>query len=250
MSGRVEAIYRHPVKSLGEEAVAAVMLEAGRHMPWDRVWAIAHGGTAFDWEARSWAKARSFVTQTFVPTLARIEVAFDEAAGLLRLTHPDRPMLEIAPETEAGAAALTEWIAPIAAPRQGPFRLARCAEGALTDFPDTHIAINSVASLRALEEAAGASLARIRFRGNIWVEGLAPWQEFEWLGCEITLGEARLEVFDRVIRCNATAANPETGRRDLAVTDILNDRWGHQDFGVYARVIGGGRVAVGDPIGL
>jgi len=251
MSATVAALYRHPVKSLGEEALEAVELAAGCHMPWDRVWAVAHGQSAWDPQAPAWVEARNFVTQTHVPELARIGVAWDPATHRLTLTHPDRPEISLDPDSEVGAARLTDWIAPLAGPvRPGPYRLVRLGHGALTDLPDSHVSIKSLASLRALEQEAGTPLAHIRFRGNLWIEGLAPWQEFDLIGREIAVGGARLAVFEECERCNATAASPATGTRDLALPAILRRRWGHADFGVYARVVGGGRVALGDPVGL
>jgi hypothetical protein len=47
-------------------------------------------------------------------------------------------------------------------------------------------------------------------------------------------------------RCRATEANPDTGRRDANTLAALEDGWGHTQFGVYAMVRKGGRVAVGD----
>jgi hypothetical protein len=41
-------------------------------------------------------------------------------------------------------------------------------------------------------------------------------------------------------------ANPETGARDVDTLMHLRDGWGHQDFGVYAEVIEGGPIVVGD----
>lgn len=249
MQATVAAIYRHPVKSLGEEALQAVSLTAGRHLPMDRVWAIAHGASLFSEDNPEWVRARSFVTQTFVPRLAQISISYDDASGTLSLSHPDLEEITADPETPEGAAALANWVAPLAEGcRQGPYRLCRLPDGALTDFKDTHVAINSLASLRALSEAAGRDLEHIRFRGNFWLDGLAPWEEFDLLDKEVQIGSARLKVVDRVVRCNATTASPRTGNRDVPVPQILMDRWGHQEFGVYAQVVGGGEVRLGDPV--
>lgn len=246
--GRVAQICRHPVKSLGEETLERVTLSAGRHMPWDRVWAVQHGRSEFDQDNPCWVSARNSVTQTSTPAVAQITSAFDEATGMLRLTHPDLPPFEADPDTSEGAAALSDWLAPIAGPAgPPPYSVARLADGALTDFSDTHLAIGSLASLRALEDMAGGALDRRRFRMNLWLDGLAPWEEFDWLGREITVGAARLKITDRVTRCAATHASPESGRRDVDVTRLLHDRFGHMDFGVYAQVIGDGVIAVGDP---
>jgi len=249
MTATLAAIYRHPVKSLGEEALEAVTLEGGRHMPWDRVWAIAHGGSAFDAERPEWVGPRNFVTQTFVPRLAQIKARYDEASARLALSHPDRPEITIEPESEEAAVALTEWIAPLAEGRRaGPFRLCRLPGGALTDFPDTHLSLNSTRSLAILAQAAGRPLEHIRFRANLWIDGLEPWEEFELIGREIAVGPARLRVTEPITRCNATAASPATGARDVAVPEILERNWGHMDFGVYAQVVEGGRIARGDPV--
>lgn len=243
----LDRICRHPVKSLGEETIDRVTLEAGRHMPWDRVWAIAHGRSEFDHDNPAYVRSRNFVIQSTNPALAQIACAFDEAAEALTLAHP--ALGEITVRPGGGGDLLTDWIAPIAgASGPPPYRLAARPGAGMTDFPETHISIGSLASLRALEQMAGASLAHIRFRMNLWVEGLAPWEEFDWLDREIAVGPARLKVIDRVTRCNATNASPETGRRDTDIPRLLHGRFGHMDFGVYAQVTQGGEIRAGDEV--
>jgi uncharacterized protein YcbX len=244
------AIYRHPVKSLGEEALRYVTLAVGEGLPWDRVWAVAHDHSAFNPAEPEWATSRNFVIQSTNPALAQITCAFDEASGALTLTHPALGTITTKPGE--GGAALTEWIAPIAdaagAGTPGPYRLAHVAGRALHDFPDTDISIGNLASLRALEEMAGTVLAHIRFRMNLWVDGFDPWEEFEWEGREVGIGSTRLTVIGRVKRCNATNADPDTGTRTTDLPRLLHSQFGHMDFGVYARVMNGGGIACGDEV--
>ena len=61
---------------------------------------------------------------------------------------------------------------------------------------------------------------------------------------------ARLNVIERVERCNATKCNPVTGIRDAETLGALETHYGYKDFGVYCEVIEGGPVAEGDPDGL
>lgn len=245
----VAAIYRHPVKSLGEEALSAVELRTGAHMPYDRLWAIAHGQSEWKATQPAWIPRKNFLAQAHVPELAQIRVATDEEAGTVTLSHPAAGEITVDPDEPADAQRLTAWIAPVArARRPGPYRVATLFEGALTDVADAHLAINSTASLGALEEAVGQPLHHGRFRGNIWIDGLEPWAEAGWVGQAVRIGEARLWVSEPIGRCLATAANPETGERDADVVDTLRARWGHHEFGVYARVLSGGRVAVGDAV--
>jgi uncharacterized protein YcbX len=87
-----------------------------------------------------------------------------------------------------------------------------------------------------------------RFRGNLLIEGLEPWAETQWVGRQLAVGSVRLEVFKTITRCAATEVNPTTAERDLNVPKVLRAGFGHIECGIYARVVGAGRIAVGDEI--
>lgn len=247
MTWALAEIYRHPVKSLGEEALDSVRLHTGRPMPFDRMWAIAHGSGEWDGSSPRWVSPHSLVNQTHVPKLAQIEATFNDGTGTLSLRHPDRPFLSIQPGTAEGDAALTEWIAPLAADaRPGPYSICHAPDVAFTDFEDTHISIASVRSRTILEQICGQAFEPIRFRMNLWLEGMDPWAEFDLVGQEIEIGAVRLKVIGRCKRCNATNASPETGTRNAQIPATLQKRYGHMDFGVYAQVVSGGEVKLGD----
>ena len=52
----------------------------------------------------------------------------------------------------------------------------------------------------------------------------------------------------RIVRCAAVNVDPDTAERDLAIPQALMRRLGHGDCGIYAEVIAGGTIAVGDAI--
>ena len=68
------------------------------------------------------------------------------------------------------------------------------------------------------------------------------------MGKEVGIGEARLSVFARTTRCEATNVDPARGVRDMAVPAHLQRTWGHQDFGIYAKVVTGGEISIGAPV--
>lgn len=249
MEARVSHLWRHPIKGHGVEAVAGTTLMAGCTMPWDRIWAIAHDGALIDRSNRDWAAPSNFSRGARTPELMAIRASVDEALGEVTLDHPDRPQIVVDPDDPADAAALIAWLLPLADPARAlPAYVTRAEGRGMTDSDFPSIAILNAASLRALSQRVGKPLAMERFRGNIWIEGLAPWQEFEWIGRDLQIGDAVLRVRERITRCLATAANPDTGRRDADTLGALEAGWGHRDFGVYAEVIDGGAVTVGDPV--
>jgi hypothetical protein len=102
--------------------------------------------------------------------------------------------------------------------------------------------------VRELERTTGRPVNPLRFRANIYLDGVEPWAELSWLDKEIGIGPARLTVFARTQRCEATNVDPDTGARDMAIPAHLIRTWSHQDFGIYAKVMMGGEIAIGSPV--
>ena len=245
MTGRLAAIWRFPIKSHGREQIETVRLEAGQTLPWDRHWAVAHEES--DADGSDWVPCQHFSRGSKAPQLAAISAHLDEATGTITLRHPDRADLTFRPDDDGPA--LIDWAGPmIPGNRARSARVIRGPRGFTdSDFPS--VTLCNLASHRAVEERVGHDLSIHRWRGNLWLDGLAPWEEFEWLDREVQIGEAVLVPRERTDRCLATHANPETGQRD---TDILSalDSWGHRDFSVRAQVVRGGLIRTGDGVAL
>lgn len=247
MTGRLAHIYRHPIKAHGREELASVLLSEGASLPWDRHWAVAHEASKFDAASPAWTSCAHFQRGARTPALMAISAVFDEEAGLLTLTHPALPPLTFRPETEGDR--LIDWLAPISpTDRFRPRALVHAPGVAMTDSDFPSVSIKNLASNAALAAHMGRDLSRDRWRGNLWIDGFAPWAEFDWIGRRLQIGETVLEVRERIGRCKATTANPETGEIDADTLAGLRSLVGAQDFGVYAVVVRGGRIAAHDRI--
>jgi len=244
MSWTLAQIWRHPIKGIGAEALDHVGLHVDRPLPWDRAWAVLEeGGEA----SEGWRPCRNFLRGAKGPSLMAVTARIED--DTVHLSHPDRPDLAITPGTEGAAQSLFDWLRPIyPADRKPPAALIRAPEMGMSDANFASVAVLNLASLRALGQKLGQDLDPRRFRGNLWIEGLAPWEEFDLVGKRLRIGAAELEVIEPIGRCRATEANPETGRRDAATLAALEEALGRTDFGVYAIVRRAGRVAVGDEV--
>jgi uncharacterized protein YcbX len=90
---------------------------------------------------------------------------------------------------------------------------------------------------------------------TIELSGLAAHEEDAWDGRELSIGAARVRLDGPVGRCVLTTMDPDTLRRDLdTLRALLAYRaplaTGEPPFGMYARVVRPGRIAVGDSVAL
>jgi len=244
MTAEVTHLWRHPIKSHGRETVQTVIVSPGQTMPGDRVWAVAHEASTAD--GSEWVSCANFSRGAKAPQLMAISAHMDR--DMLTLSHPDRPDLRFSPDSEQRA--FLEWVKPLMpADRAASARLIRVPGRGMTDSDFPSISLCNMASHRAVSQKLGQDLSQVRWRGNIWFDGLPLWEEFDWLGRDVQIGEAVFHVRQRIARCLATTANPDTGVRDADTLGAL-DSWGHQDFGVYAEVVQGGEISVGDKVEL
>lgn len=248
---RVAALYRHPIKSHGREKIAAVELTEGMTMPWDRVWAVTHEATKFDASAPAWVNCRNFMLGARTPGLAGIWASLDETSRRITLRHQDLEELTFRPDDEDDLGGFLSWVAPLCPDnRAKPARIVSVPGRGMTDSTFPSVSVMNLASHDAVAAALKTPMEIERWRGNIWLEGAPVWAEMEWLGRDLRIGDAVLRVHDRIKRCTVTNTNPVTGLRDLATLDILNNAFGHQDFGVYAEVVETGHVHVGSKVEL
>lgn len=242
MTPRVTGLWRHPIKSHGREALTSVRLEAGATMPWDRTWAVAHD--ASDVDGSAWAHCRNFTIGSKAPGLMAIDARLDDATGTVTLTHPDLPDLIIDPDKDGDA--LIAWSRPLQPEnRAQSARVIRVPGRGMTDTDFPSVSIGNMASHRAVEHKLGQGLSEKRWRANIWLDGLPPWDEGDWIGKTVRIGSAEIAVREPVVRCLATTANPETGQRDADTLSVLNEA---REFCVYGEVVTSGEIALGDGI--
>jgi uncharacterized protein YcbX len=128
----------------------------------------------------------------------------------------------------------------------GPYASSRRVR-LLTDIPQNGFSIN-LASVHEFARRVGRPLDPLRFRANVYLDGLPAWAEREWIGRRVRLGGLSVVTNAHIQRCNATQVDPATAARDVETVRLLRQHYGHFDMGVYAEVVAGGRLVVGDAV--
>jgi uncharacterized protein YcbX len=247
---QIEAIYRYPVKGLSPEALQRTVLSARQTVPGDRIYAIENGPSGFNPENPAYLPKQRFLMLMRNARLAELRTAFDETNHVLTIRSENRIAAQGDLRTPEGRMAIERFFAEFCADElRGPPKVLRAEGHSFSDVSRKVVSIINLATVAELENAAGSAVHPLRFRGNLHVEGWPAWHEFDLLNRTIAIGaNARLKVVKRIARCAATEVDPETGIRDLPIPRTIMDSYGHADCGVYAEVIGGGPIAVGDAV--
>lgn len=247
----IAAIHRWPVKGLGPEALERVPLEPGRPMPFDRAWAIENGPSGFEREAPRHLPKIKFLMLMKDEKLAALETEFDEETQSLTVYRHGKRVAGGRLDEPLGRSLLEQFFAAYMSDSlRGAPKILSAPEHTFSDTGAAVVSIMGDGSLAELSRVAGAPVDPLRFRANLQVSGLAPWAEFDLVGREISLGDARLRVVERITRCAATNVDPATGARDMQIPRTLSGAFGHMEFGVYAEVVSGGEIRLGDPLTL
>jgi len=248
-AARIQAIYRYPVKGLSPQALTRTILKAGQTLPADRLYAIENGPSGFDPARPAYFPKQRFLMLMRNERLAALRTDYDEASHTLTIHAEGREAAEGDLRTKEGRLAIEAFFRRFMPDElRGPPKVLSGEGHSFSDVARKVVSIINLASVAAIETAAGAALNPLRFRGNVYVEGWPAWREFELLDRDLRLGGARLKTVKRITRCAATEVDPDTGIRDVPVPSALLKAFGHADCGIYAEVIADGEIAVGDPI--
>lgn len=255
MSPKLISITRYAVKGLSGEALPQAGLAAGRGLQDDRRYALALADTAFDPADPKPLPKTKFVVLMRFARLAGLHSRYDPGSTALSLSAGGQELASGRLDSPEGCAAIEAAVAGFMADDlKGPPRLVEQAGHRFTDVsvvsPEMMEAVSliNLASVRALEAALGRPVDPRRFRGNLLVDGLGPWVEFDWIGRPVTIGEVAFEGVMRTRRCAATEVDPETAERDIRLPAELVRHFGHGDLGIYLAVTAGGTIAPGDGI--
>lgn len=243
----IAKLVHYPVKGLSGLVKAQAALTAGEGMPLDRVYAIENGSHRFDAQYPKWFPKTHFLQLMRNERLASLALTFDEESHALTLFRDEKQVAKGLLKTKLGRQIIEQFLASyMKADLTGSPRIV-CAEGhRFTDIAEKALHLVNLETVRAVSRVIGVDLDPLRFRANVYLDGVPAWQERHWLGKTITCGEAHLKGFAETARCEATSVDPKTGRRGLSVPSALLRTWGHDKLGLYAKVVHSGVISMGD----
>lgn len=251
MTLRIAALHRYPVKGLSPERLSHAELKKGEYFPGDRLFAIENGPSGFDAAQPQHQPKIKFLMLMRNEALARLRTRYEDDSETLMIAEDGREAVRGDLSTPEGRLSIETFFRRFM-PRElrGPPKMLSAPQGfRFTDSRSGFVSLINLASVAAVEDMVGAPVDPLRFRGNLHIEGLEPWAEFDLVGRVLeTSAGVRLRITKRIERCAATNVDPVTGLRDLDIPATLRRNLGHFDCGVYAEVLAGGALVEGEQL--
>jgi len=245
----VRQLCRYPVKGLSPDPLESVRLEPGETMPFDRAYAIENGPGRFDPQAPRHLPKINFLMLMRDERLAALETRFDPETQVLTILRDGKQVARGDLSTKLGRQMIEQFIAGyMPGELKGAPRIVTAPGHSFSDVAEKCLHLVNLETVRELGKELGRDLDPLRFRANVYFEGLEPWAESRWLDRQIHVGGALLEVFSLTPRCAATDVDPDTATRDTSIPPDMLRMYGHNDLGLYAKVVEGGEISVGDEI--
>jgi ferredoxin-NADP reductase/uncharacterized protein YcbX len=252
MTAFIQNIYRYPLKGFEAQSLDRVQLAPDQGIAFDRGFAITNAQLATAPNG-AWTACQAFVRLTKNTSLPLFKVKFDAPSLSLAMQHPDGGGINVALDSALSVthanAVLQHWFpaSPLATYGTPQLLAARSGTG-YWDHSDATVSIINANTVAKLSNLVGKPVDPARFRGNLLVANLPAWQELQWVGHRIQIGDVALEVLRPIDRCIATSVHPVTAEVDINIPALLAKHAGHVFCGVYAKVITAGQIQTGDAV--
>jgi len=241
--GRVESVWRYPVKSMRGEKLPEIF--AGFSGVWgDRLFAFKSSATPVGFPYLTGREAHEMLLyrpRFRHPEKAAKPVNLAEAEQLSPLLNPvaaDPADFALDVETPSGEVLAIG----------DPALLRQLAERAMTDCRP--ISLFSLQTARQLGGELGSVLDKRRFRANVYLdlENVGGFSENTFVGHKVRIGcKAVISVLERDPRCQMITLDPDTAVTNPEV--LRKVARGHDGTaGVYGAVLAEGVIRVDDPV--
>ena len=259
MSVTISSINYCPVKSVSFQAIDVCEIKKDIGIVGDRIFAFAKD-LAQD-KAQLFEKSpeerkgkwNKVLTLKNSPVLNKYNFLYKNNS--LTLTFKDKEILTIDINELSERQLLSNKIIELENSLKEPIVLMKNEE---FPFFDTSISnkvdfINSVSlintqSINDFQQKTDKKVEISRFRGNIYIDGIEPWKEREWIGKIIKINNVSFKVKKNIPRCVAINLKPTTDDNSLNLLQSLKKTYDHFEMGIYLTALDDGEIVIGNKL--
>ena len=244
-NGNLKKIYYCPIKSLSFNELSLAKIDKNIGIINDRCFAFTRGLNLIQSnEHKNFPKTRNlnnFLTLRNTPSLKKFNFIFDYKEKLKKLYKDNKLILNTNMLNKNDIKNIENFITNTDSKIKKPVFLIHNNKIPFFDTaPNISISMINLNTIKDLEKILNKDIHFERFRANLYIENLKPWEEFNFIDKKLLIGNIKFEVSGKIPRCKITNINPQNYDLDMNIPRELLNNFGHSDFGVYLKPLNSG----------
>jgi len=236
----IQAITRYPIKGFAGEQLTQTLVRRQKRLSGDRQYALQYVDRIPP-SSEGWRPKKYFLQS--VQTNICSEIHIEWTSEIVHFDYHGNTF-EI-PRNVLANIALPEWISSLV-PELGAFTLETLETG-FTDERDAYVSLVNRSTVTAIAEATGTSDHPERYRGNLLIDGVPPFEELSWVGKTLKIGSVTFEVVEPIVRCKATECDWHGSRTD-GFLNRLDQQLDTDTCGLFLRAVTDGKIETNDQL--
>ena len=249
----ISKIFYFPVKSISFDSVNSIKVNKSRGLENDRIFSFSRNVDfneakliEQDQNKRSLQK---FLTLKNSPFLNKYNFSFNKDELVLRKKHTEIKKILISKKKELKE--LAELLIKLEPQINAPIFLLHNIKNPFFDtMPNNSISLINLNTVNDFSQKIDTEIEFERFRGNIYIKGMKPWEEFQWIGKKININNCHFLVTGKIPRCSATNLKPGEVKDDINLPLTLRKVYGHINLGVYLIPLNDGIINIDNEVRL
>ena len=232
---KIENLFYSPVKSISFEESESLNVLTDRGIESDRIFAFVQNldsnsikNLIEDPKSR---KLNNFLTLKNSPELNQYN--FTYAKNKLILKKKDEIIISINPFSKNEKKLLCDKINQIILKDKKLDLLMDEKNPFFDTMPNNSISLINKKSISDFSNKISTNIEIERFRANIYIDGIAAWEERDWIGKTININNINFFVSDEISRCSATNLKPSTDLVTINLPNQLKKTYDHINMGLY-----------------
>jgi uncharacterized protein YcbX len=259
MTIKISSIHFCPVKSVSYQALDHCNIHKDIGLEGDRVFAflknlVADDPTLIDKEHEERkGKWNKILTLKNTPALNKYNFSYENEQ--LTLFKKDQSILSINSNDAEDRKKLVNKIIELESSIKDPIVLMKNNQlpyfdttiSTKVDFVNS-VSLLNIESINDFRNKTKNEIEVQRFRGNFLMEGVSAWEERNWIGKTISIGDQKFHIKKNIPRCVAINLKPETDDKSINLLKFLKDHYQHFDMGLYLVPLSSGKITKDDTI--
>tara|TARA_B100001109_G_scaffold25048_1_gene18475 strand:+ start:700 stop:1461 length:762 start_codon:yes stop_codon:yes gene_type:complete len=232
---KIENLFYSPVKSISFEESESLNVLTDRGIESDRIFAFVQNldsnsikNLIEDPKSR---KLNNFLTLKNSPELNQYN--FTYAKNKLILKKMDEIIISINPFSKNEKKLLCDKINQIILKDKKLDLLMDEKNPFFDTMPNNSISLINKKSISDFSNKISTNIEIERFRANIYIDGIAAWEERDWIGKTININNINFFVSDEISRCSATNLKPSSDIVTINLPNQLKKTYDHINMGLY-----------------